>query len=263
MKQQHSFHLVNPSIWPLLAASGALMAATGASMYIHAYNKGIIIFFIGLIHCLIIMYIWWRDVITESYFEGNHTKLVQRGLKRGMIYFIVSEIMFFAAFFWGFFHSSLAPSIWIGGIWPPASILIFDPWDIPFINTCILLLSGAAITAAHNYVLLENYKKAKKSFIYTLTYAVFFLSFQYYEYMNAAFNISDSIYGATFFMTTGFHGFHVVIGTIFIFVCFIRLLNNQFTSKHHVGFEAAAWYWHFVDVVWLFLFIIVYYWGGL
>jgi cytochrome c oxidase subunit 3 len=263
MKQQHYFHLVNQSAWPILAALGALVLTFGATMYMHTYTLGIFILLLGLIHCLIVMYLWWLDVIYEGFVEGAHTSIVQRGLKGGMILFIVSEIMFFAAFFWAFFHSSLAPSIWIGGIWPPASILVFDPWGIPLLNTLILLVSGAAITMAHHYLILGQHTRVEESLLQTLSYAIGFLELQFYEYFNAPFDISDGIYGSTFFMTTGFHGFHVIIGTIFIFVCFLRLLFSQFTRDHHVGFEAAAWYWHFVDVVWLFVFVILYYWGGL
>ena len=187
---------------------------------------------------------------------------VQNGLRYGMILFIVSEIMFFAAFFWAFFHSSLAPTVEIGAIWPPKGIEVLNPWDIPFLNTVILLSSGASVTWAHHAILAGNRKQAITGLFLTVLLATIFTGFQAYEYLEAPFTISDGIYGSTFYMATGFHGFHVIIGTLFLSVCLIRLIKHHFTPGHHFGFEAAAWYWHFVDVVWLFLFVCIYYWGG-
>jgi heme/copper-type cytochrome/quinol oxidase subunit 3 len=263
MKQLHPFHLVTPSPWPVLSAFSALILMTGATLYMHSYQNGLFILLLGLLSLISIMFVWWRDVIREATFEGKHTEEVEIGLKAGMVFFIVSEIMFFAAFFWAFFHSSLAPTIWIGAIWPPAAIITFNTWQIPFLNTAILLLSGAAITYAHNSLIEDDFTLTAEGLVYTLSCAIFFMALQFYEYRNAPFNISDSIYASTFFMATGFHGAHVFIGTIFIFVCFIRFLKNHFTVDHHAGLEAAAWYWHFVDVVWLFLFTVVYFWGSL
>jgi len=187
--------------------------------------------------------------------------VVQKGLKMGMVLFIVSEVLFFFAFFWAFFHSSLAPAVQIGSVWPPVGISVFDPWGIPLLNTLILLLSGLTITYTHHGLLLGYKDVVKDGFLFTLLLAFLFTFFQGYEYLNAAFSISDGIYGSTFYLATGFHGFHVLIGTLFILVCFLR--RGQFTVDHHVGFEAAAWYWHFVDVVWLFLFVTIYWWGSL
>ncbi len=178
-----------------------------------------------------------------------------------MVLFIVSEIMFFFAFFWAYFHSSLVPTIEIGSIWPPAGIEVFNPWGVPLLNTFLLLLSGLTITYAHHALLLGYYFYVKDGLLMTVFLAILFTLFQGYEYFEAPFSIADGIYGSTFFMATGFHGFHVIIGTTFIVVCLFRI--HHFTREHHVGFEAAAWYWHFVDVVWLFLFVSIYWWGSL
>jgi heme/copper-type cytochrome/quinol oxidase subunit 3 len=179
-----------------------------------------------------------------------------------MILFIVSEIMFFVAFFWAFFHSSFNPSPAIGGVWPPAYIVTLDPWKIPLLNTLILLSSGASVTWAHHSIVLGSKTQAIWALITTVVLAVIFTALQGYEYATAPFSISDSVYGSSFYMATGFHGFHVFIGTCFLAVCLFRLYHNHFTREHHFGFEAAAWYWHFVDVVWLFLFITIYWWGS-
>jgi cytochrome c oxidase subunit 3 len=173
------------------------------------------------------------------------------------------KLCFFSVFFWAFFHSSLAPAIEIGGIWPPYNIIAPNPWGIPFLNTVLLLLSGVSITYTHLFLVLGRTARIMEGFIYTIVAAVVFLIAQLKEFIEAPFDISDGIYGSTFFMLTGFHGAHVIVGTIFIIVCFVRFLKQHFYRNHHVGFEAAVWYWHFVDVVWLFLFICVYYWGSL
>jgi len=180
-----------------------------------------------------------------------------------MVLFIVSEIMFFLAFFWAFFHSSLAPTIEIGAVWPPKGIDVLNPWEIPFLNTVILLTSGATVTWAHHAILAGQKTQGMVSLAATIILAAIFTGFQVIEYIEAPFTITDGIYGSTFFMATGFHGFHVFIGTIFLFICLLRLNANQFSTHQHFGFEAAAWYWHFVDVVWLFLFVAIYWWGGL
>lgn len=261
-KQRHLFHLVDPSPWPLVSSMGALTLTTGGVMYMHSFAGGGFILTLGLVTVLATMGVWWRDVIRESTFLGHHTTLVQKGLRYGMILFIVSEVMFFFSFFWAFFHSSLAPTVEIGSIWPPKGIETFNPWEVPLLNTLILLLSGATVTWAHHSILAGNRKEAITGLFLTLLLAVSFTGFQAMEYIESTFRISDGIYGSTFFMATGFHGAHVIIGTVFLTVCFIRLLNYHFTREHHFGFEAAAWYWHFVDVVWLFLFITIYWWGG-
>lgn len=260
--QNHPFHLVDPSPWPLITAIAALGTTTGGVMYFHGYNNGQFLLFTSLFFLVFMMFIWWRDVVRESTFEGNHTKSVEYGLRMGMVLFIVSEVMFFFAFFWAFFHSSLSPSIEIGGVWPPLGIETFSPWEVPLLNTLILLTSGATVTVCHNTLITGERTLAINSLIATVILAALFTGFQVYEYLHATFTIADSVYGSTFFMATGFHGFHVFVGTCFLSVCLFRLYANHFTREHHFGFEAAAWYWHFVDVVWLFLFVVVYWWGG-
>lgn len=262
-KQFHLFHLVNRSPWPFFTACSIMSLLLGTVLYINIFIYGLILLFLGLCLTIYCANLWWRDIIREGTFEGYHTLIVQKGLKMGMILFIVSEIMFFFAFFWAYFHSSLVPVIEIGVIWPPAGIIPFNPWSVPFLNTLILLTSGSTITCAHYYVLAGNRKEAILFLELTILLACSFTLFQIYEYLDASFSISDGIYGSTFYMATGFHGLHVFIGTLMIIVTLLRLFYYQLTVEHHFGFEAAAWYWHFVDVVWLFLFISIYWWGSL
>jgi cytochrome c oxidase subunit 3 len=261
--QKHPFHLVDPSPSPLTASIGAFCWLSGTAMYFHGYIGGLFTCFLGLGVVLYTMFTWWKDIVREGTFEGNHTSMVQIGLRFGMILFIVSEVMFFFAFFWAFFHSSLAPVPEIGSIYPPRGIEVLSAWEVPFLNTLILLTSGAAVTWSHHAILLGERKQAIFSLIITIVLAVIFTGLQVFEYCNSNFTISDSVYGSTFYMATGFHGFHVFIGTCFLTVCLVRLIQYHFTQQHHFGFEAAAWYWHFVDVVWIFLFITIYYWGGI
>jgi len=261
--KRHLYHLVNRSPWPLTVSLGLLFSITGLIIYMNRVNNGILIFLIGILITIFSLYLWWRDVIRESTYQGNHTLIVQRGLKIGFMLFIGSEVVFFGGFFWAFFHSSLSPSIFLGLIWPPVNIVILNPWGIPLLNTAILLLSGLSITWVHFSLIAGKYYQVYYGFIVTLTLAIIFTVLQIREYLDAPFNITDSVYGSAFFSLTGLHGLHVIIGSIFIFVCFYRFLNFQFTKTHHLGFEFASWYWHFVDVVWLFLFVFVYIWGGL
>ncbi|KAK5838470.1 hypothetical protein PVK06_007200 [Gossypium arboreum] len=260
VEQRHSYHLVDPSPWPILGSLGALATTVGGVMYMHSFQGGARLLSLGLIFLLYTMFVWWRDVLHESTLEGHHTKVVQLGLRYGFILFIVSEVMFFFAFFWASSHSSLAPTVEIGGIWPPKGIGVLDPWEIPFLNTPILLSSGAAVTWAHHAILVGKEKRAVYALVATVFLALVFTGFQGMEYYQAPFTISDSIYGSTFFLATGFHGFHVIIGTLFLIICGIRQYLGHLTKEHHVGFEAAAWYWHFVDVVRLFPFVSIYWW---
>lgn len=262
IKTAHSYHLVDPSPWPLVAALGAFMMTSGGVLYMHRFNNGFNLFLTGFITILFVMYIWWRDIIREATFEDTHTVTVQKGLRLGMVLFIASEVMFFFAFFWAFFHSSIAPAPTIGGVWPPKAISAISTYTIPLTNTFLLLTSGAAVTWAHHAVLARAKKHAILALIFTLMLAILFTTLQGLEYVNAPFNISDGVYGSCFYLATGFHGFHVFVGTIALFVSFVRLILNHFTDKHHFGFESAIWYWHFVDVVWLFLFINVYWWSN-
>jgi len=228
--KKHPFHLVDPSPWPLFAAFSAFFTTSGGVMYMHSYQGGGFVLSFGFFMVLYSMFVWWRDVVRESTFEGLHTQAVQVGLRYGMILFIVSEIMFFLAFFWAFFHSSLAPTVEIGAIWPPKGIQVLNPWEIPFLNTIILLSSGASITWAHHAILAGDRQQAIAGLGLTILLAVIFTGFQAYEYLEAPFTISDGIYGSTFYMSTGFHGFHVIVGTLFLTVCFYRLYKFHFTK---------------------------------
>ena len=263
LKTKHSWHLVDPSPWPFVTSIVVFMFFTGNVMYMHRYIGGSELAILGLVGILLVMYLWWRDIVREATFEEQHTFAVQRGLRLGMVLFIVSEVMFFFAFFWAFFHSSLVPSPSIGGVWPPTSILPIESVGIPLTNTFLLLSSGATVTWAHHAIISRFKKQAVVSLLLTIILAIVFTILQVLEYCEAAFTISDSVFGSCFYMATGFHGFHVFIGTVCLLVSLIRLVLNHFTETHHFGFESAAWYWHFVDVVWLFLFITVYWWGGL
>nr|YP_009727736.1 cytochrome c oxidase subunit III [Cephenemyia trompe]QHX99771.1 cytochrome c oxidase subunit III [Cephenemyia trompe] len=256
----HPFHLVDYSPWPLTASIGAMTTVVGMVKWFHEFNTSL--FLLGNIITIMTVYQWWRDVSRESTFQGLHTYSVTMGLRWGMILFILSEILFFISFFWAFFHSSLSPSIELGIMWPPMGITPFNPFQIPLLNTVILLSSGITVTWAHHSLMESNYSQATQGLFFTVLLGIYFTMLQAYEYIEAPFSIADSIYGSTFFMATGFHGIHVLIGTTFLIICLIRHLNNHFSKNHHFGFEAAAWYWHFVDIVWLFLFISIYWWGG-
>jgi heme/copper-type cytochrome/quinol oxidase subunit 3 len=260
--QSHPFHLVDPSPWPLVAAFGAFCCVTGGVLEMHGYHGGSALLKIGFSTIIYVMFCWWRDIVREATFEGQHTAWVQLGLRFGMILFIASEVMFFFAFFWAFFWSSLSPVPEIGSVWPPKGIEVFNAWEVPFLNTLILRTSGATCTWAHHAIVAGDRQSAIQGLIATLILAIAFTGFQGYEYNHASFTISSGVYGSCFYLATGFHGFHVFIGTCFLTVCLYRLVANHFTREHHFGFEAAAWYWHFVDVVWLFLFVTIYWWGG-
>ena len=256
---QHPFHLVDPSPWPFVASLSVLILAIGAVLWMHKIDHYLFLLGVVLLVCTFLG--WWRDVIKEGNTPGVHTTTVQRGLKIGMGLFIASEVMFFAAFFWGYFHAALAPTEAMGFVWPPKNIVPFDPFHLPYLNTLLLLLSGTTVTWAHHELLKGDMKNTAKALLITVLLGATFTIVQAVEYSHAAFALKDGIYPSTFYMATGFHGFHVIVGTLFLLVCWRRTKRNEFTSTHHVGFEAAAWYWHFVDVVWLFLFISIYWWG--
>jgi cytochrome c oxidase subunit 3 len=257
----HPFHIVNPSPWPIVVSFAAFSFLMGVVLYMHSYELGFTLLSLGLIATVVNTSFWWRDVVREGTFEGHHTFQVQHGLRFGMILFIVSEVMLFFSFFWGYFHASLNPVPEIGAVWPPKGIEVINPWLIPLLNTALLLTSGASLTWSHS-ALLGGYRlEAITGLVLTLVLATLFTLFQGYEYVNAPFSISDSVYGSTFYMLTGLHGFHVIIGTIMLSVALYRVVRHHYTTQTHVGYESAAWYWHFVDVVWIFLFLAVYTWG--
>ena len=266
--KNHDYHIIDPSPWPLIGSIGALIMAFGAVFWMKEIWP-IWVMLIGLLIVLYTMYAWWSDVIKESH-QGDHTPVVQLHLRYGMILFIASEVMFFVAWFWAFFDASLFADEAIqfsrvehtGGVWPPADLTVLDPWHLPLFNTVILLLSGTTVTWAHHALLHNDRDSLKLGLICTVVLGIIFSAVQVYEYVEAPFGFVDSIYGATFFMATGFHGFHVFVGTIFLLVCLMRAYKGHMTPEKHFGFEAAAWYWHFVDVVWLFLFAAIYVWGN-
>lgn len=256
----HPFHIVDKRPWPIITSLGLIIITSGVIIIFNKQEIRLLI--IGTIIIILAMTQWWRDIIRESTYQGIHTKKVVIRIKIGIILFIISEIMFFASFFWAFFHRRLSPAIEIGITWPPKGIKPFNPISIPILNTIILLSSGVSITWAHRAIITNNKTQCKKRIILTITLGIYFTILQGIEYYEAPFSIADSVYGSSFFIATGFHGIHVILGTTFITVIIVRLIKIQFSSKHQVGFECSAWYWHFVDVIWLFLYVSIYWWGS-
>lgn len=261
----HPYHLVEPSPWPIVGSVAAFVLTAGAVMWMHGHAFGSWTTLLGFLLTAITMFGWWRDVLKEGR-SGYHTEVVSRGLRLGMALFITSEVFFFFAFFWAFFWGALVPPETFAVSWPPEGVHPVPTWEIPFLNTLILLTSGATVTWAHHAIKHNDNQTAFKALVLTVVLGLTFTAFQGYEYWHAivheGFDLTDGIFGSAFYMATGFHGLHVQIGTVFLIVCAYRAWKGDFTPKQHVGFEAAAWYWHFVDVVWLFLFVWVYWWGG-
>lgn len=260
--QRHSFHLVSESPWPFFCATGALGLTFGFALFFHGFIGGWSLIEFSLFYLICSASCWWRDVIREASLDGAHTTKVQHGLALGMFLFIASEVMFFFAFFWSYFYFSFNPSISLGGIWPPMFLIVLDPFEVPLLNTILLLSSGASLTWSHHSLVLGNKSQSALGLLFTIKLGLIFTAWQVFEYLEAPFSISDSVFGSIFFLSTGFHGFHVFVGTCFLVVCFFRVLFDDFTLDHHFGFEASAWYWHFVDVVWLVLYTVFYVWGS-
>ena len=259
--ENHPFHLVTVSPWPFFSSLFTFQFLVGFVSYLQNFINFNALFFMFFLVSLIVA-TWFDNIIWEATFYGYHTKKVQKGIKFGMILFITSEIMLFFSFFWAFFHSSLAPSIWINCIWPPIGIDIISYLHLPLLNTIILLSSGISLTLSHRALIFgKNLKHVIYSLELTIFLGLYFTLLQYLEYNNTFFTINDSIYGSVFYMLTGFHGFHVILGTLLLIISLLRLYSYQFFSHQHVGYECAIWYWHFVDVVWIFLYILIYYWG--
>lgn len=257
---RNPFHLVEFRPWPIVGSLGAFFLTVGLAGWCHGYGNLVIIF--GLVVIVLTIIQWWRDVIRERTFQGFHTVKVCIGLRWGIILFILSEVCFFVAFFWAYFHSRLSPSLELGSCWPPVGVDPLNPFSVPLLNTAVLLGSGVRVTWAHHALLEINRKEGVYGLVLTVFLGVYFTFLQVGEYWEAPFALSDGVYGSTFFVATGFHGLHVLIGSSFLLVCLGRVLIFQFSKSHHFGFEAAAWYWHFVDVVWLFLYLCIYWWGS-
>lgn len=252
--------MVDPRPWPLVAAFGAFILTSGLVVWFH--ERSLRVFFFGIAILGFVSFCWWRDVVREGTFLGYHTLIVTNGLRCGMILFIVSEVMFFFSFFWAFFHRALAPTYQIGCCWPPVGVEVIDPFAVPLLNTVVLLSSGVTVTWCHRAILEGDLNNSLVSLFFTVFLGAFFTGLQAWEYIEAPFTIADRVYGSTFFVATGFHGLHVLIGRIFLMVCLFRLYFGHFSRGHHFGFEAASWYWHFVDVVWIFLYLFIYWWGS-
>nr|AKL79257.1 cytochrome c oxidase subunit 3 [Viscum scurruloideum] len=258
---RHSYHLVEPSPWPMSGAIGAGASTVGGVLYMHPSRGCSTVGMMGLVVILYTLFLWWRDVLREAK-AGQHTPVVQNGPIYGSLLFLVSEVMFLLSLFWASYHSALAPAVEVGLIWPPQGILHFDPRELPMLNTLIPPTSGASITWAHHDLLNGRYHRSVFALLATVALALVFTGLQGLEYEHSYFSLSDSIYGSTFSLATGCHGLHVIIGTLYSSICCYRQSIGQFGRAHHVGFETAAWYWHFVDVVRVILFVSVYWWGG-
>ncbi len=260
--QDHPFHLVSPSPWPLYTSIALLSLTCNAALSMHQFKDSYILVYLAMFLVIVSMSLWFRDIVTEGTFLGNHTLAVQKGLNLGVILFIVSEALFFMAIFWAFFHSALTPTVELGSQWPPMGIEPVNPFELPLLNTVILLSSGATVTYAHHALIQGNRRGALYGSVFTIILAIIFTAFQGIEYNVSSFTISDGAFGTCFFFGTGFHGLHVIIGTIFLAVALWRIYAYHLTDNHHLGFEAGILYWHFVDVVWLFLYVSIYYWGS-
>ena len=259
MKQYHPYHIVFNSPWPLLAGLNSIRQLGGVVLWIN--TKSPLLISLGITGLILTTYQWWRDVSRESSLQGFHTLLVIRGLRWGIILFITSEILFFLSFFWSFFHRRLAPNIELGNIWPPIGILSLNPFQVPLLNTAVLLRRGITVTWAHHALIKKNNHEINIAIKITILLGFYFTLLQAWEYWDARYTISDSRFGSIFFLATGFHGFHVIIGRLFLFFSYIRHKINLFSPIHHIGLEIAIWYWHFVDVVWLFLYTFIYWWS--
>ncbi len=260
--QAHPYHLVSPSPWPIVTSISLLTLTTSGVLSMHNYNNAEFIFFSALILVMYSMTLWFRDVISEGTYIGNHTLAVQKGINLGVALFIISEVFFFLAIFWAYFHSAISPDVEVGAQWPPLGIQAINPFELPLLNTVILLSSGVTVTYAHHSLIEGNRSGALYGLIYTILLAIIFTGFQGIEYAVSSFTISDGIFGSCFYFGTGFHGLHVIIGTIFLATGFWRVLCYHLTDNHHLGLEAGILYWHFVDIVWLFLYVFIYYWGS-
>ena len=255
------FLSLQSSYWPIFVGF-SLLSVTGSAVLWFHYKVGVTYFIFTLFFLVVLAFVWWKDVVRERLI-GFHTSKLELSFRFGIMLFILSEVFFFVSFFWAFYDSSLSPAVELGIQWPPKGILPLGVYSVPLLNTVILLSSGVTITWSHHALVNNQYLSAVVSLRVTVGLGLYFLYMQYLEYSERAFAISDGVYGTTFFMSTGFHGMHVIVGTTFLFYVLLGMLRGVLLRNHHFMFEAAAWYWHFVDVVWLFLYISVYWWGRL
>ena len=263
--KNHDYHILPPDIWPLIGSLSALVFTSGMVLYMHEMANWQVVVGLGIAGLIATFFSWFGNIVKEAQ-AGDHTPVVQLHMRYGMILFIASEVMFFVGWFWSWFDFALFPSEIsevVGGQFPPVAIeAVMNPFDLPLLNTLILLCSGTTVTWAHHSLIHGDREGLKKGLWLTILLGVLYSCIQAYEYMHAPFAFGGNTYSSAFYMATGFHGFHVLVGTIFLIVCLVRTYKGHFTPRQHFGFEAAAWYWHFVDVVWLFLFVTVYIWGS-
>jgi len=256
------FHVLEPSLWPFFSAFGLFFFVTGIAFSMHYVVTGYYILIIGLLILILTSVFWFLDISREAVVNGYHTKIVRQGLTLGFLFFITSEIMLFFGFFWAFFHSALSPSIEVGTIWPPVGLRVIPVFEFPLFNTFVLIISGFSVTWVHRAISLGSFKDSIDGFMITILLGLFFIFLQGLEYYESTFNLQDGVYPSAFFMLTGLHGCHVIVGVCFLFVCFISLLSNHYLTNHYLRLVFAIWYWHFVDIVWIILFLSVYCWGS-
>nr|DBA43772.1 TPA_asm: COX3 [Bombus picipes] len=256
MKKNFPFHLVTISPWPIIVSINIMNMLMSTVLWIYLNNLLIMIF--NLLIMITSSMMWFRDIIRESTFQGMHSLYIMSMMKFSMIMFIISELFFFISFFWTFFHNSISPSIEINMMWPPKMIKFFNPLEIPLLNSIILIMSGFSVTLSHYNLLNNKLKSSINMLILTILLGFYFNFMQIFEYYNSFFCINDSIFGSIFFLSTGFHGIHVMIGTLFLLFSLIRMMKNHFSTIHHINYEFAIWYWHFVDVIWLFIYMFYY-----
>lgn len=261
MANKHPFHIVDTRPWPLINSFNLFNTVILSLFFFKSPEPGnIYLITLRVLALIFTRFLWWRDICREGAYQGHHTFKVYQGIKISIILFISREVIFFFRFFWAYFHFSLSPEIEISNTWPPTNILSVNPFHLPFINSIILIRSGASVTWCHYSILNKKLFNSWLRLLLTISLGLIFTFIQGIEYLNINFSINDRVYGSVFFMLTGFHGAHVLIGTIFLIVNLLRIWKRQINNKHHFRLEAAAWYWHFVDVVWIYLYIFVYWW---
>lgn len=259
--RQTGFFLLTPSPWPLFSSFAVFLMLTGFAAYLNYYISGLFCFFLGVFFVILAFVFWCRDLIRELTFLGRSSLLVESNIRWAFWFFIVSEALLFFSFFWAFFHSAFEPVVQIGAVWPPMESIQMNSLGIPIVNTIFLLASGAALTWAQYGIIGGQAREVKLGFAVLFAYAVFFMMSQWHEYVVAFHQVNDSVFGSTMYILTMFHGLHVLIGSIFLFICFIRFLLGHFKTVSYLALTLAAWYWHFVDVVWVLVFLWIYLWG--